>query len=245
MRRKPLLGSCFALLVVTASCSSEPDSPTPSHDEPMTEPCDASFVCGVEGVPFVKVLIPSTDAWDPSSAFPSWQPPAGRTTATARSPEAGKVCMSGRVENGWAWLTLVFADFDASGWHDTLDATGLGIERIEFVVESPPALGISAQLVSGVPDCTENPGACQHWGFYLSGGNPPAPLVWRETQLVSASLAEFIRGSSIDPSWTFDPAHLTTLQIGPGFHGGTGDYDFCVSDLRFLDASGKAVLPSR
>jgi hypothetical protein len=155
--------------------------------------------------------------------------------------------MSGRLEAGWGFLTLVFARFDEAGVHDALDATALGISRVEFLLESPPQMGLYVQLVSAVPGCTGNPVECQHWGFYLSDGDPGSLFVATAPGIVQARLADFVKTATAGASWEFDPAHLSTLQIGAGAFGSvTGDYDFCISGLRFLDADGAEIsLPAR
>jgi len=242
------LPSFVSMLVLVSACDSTEAAPTDtapapsSSAEPAPEPdteCRAGFVCDIQGVPFVQAALPSTDSWGPGQP----EPPPGKTQATVTQPEPGKVCLSGRLELGWAWLTLAFADWQAAtGWRGTLDATGLGIERIEFKLESPPQVGVEVQLVSAVPDCTQSPVDCQHWGFMLTTGTPPIVAI-KETGVVSAPLSAFVRTSSTDPSWQFDASAFTTLQIGPGAGTATGDFDFCVSQLRFLDANGAEVLP--
>jgi hypothetical protein len=219
---------------VLAGCGSS-EGPSPESE---SEPCPTGFICDVDDLPGVRAVLPSTDSW-----VPGLDPPGpGRTTAVVRHPESGKVCMSGRLEAGWGFLTLVFAHFDETGVRSALDATALGISRIEFSLESPPQVGLYVQLVSAVPGCTGNPGECQHWGFYLSDGDPARLFVTTQPGIVEAPLADFVKTETADPSWEFDPAHLATLQIGAGPFGAvTGDYDFCLSGLRFLDADGAEV----
>jgi hypothetical protein len=205
------------------------------------EECPEFFICEPQGLPYVRAILPSTNSWGPGADPPS----AGETTATVTQPEPGRVCMAGTVEDGWAWLTLVFANIDGNGVSDALDAPGRGIASLEFVLESPPPVGVGVQLVSAVPDCTEGPVACQHWGFSLSGESAGTLFRASESGLVRAPLSAFVKTAGADPSWEFDPSHLSTLQIGPGAFGDvTSAYDFCVSNLRFLDAQGEDVSPT-
>ena len=247
MRKYPR-SSLLPVLSLLTACGSSHSTPTdaapaPSSSTAPDPACPKDLLCDLQGMPFVRAALASTD----SSGAPGEAPPEpGQTQATVTQPEPGKVCMSGRVEAGWAWLTLVFAKWGTSGFTNELDTTGLGIERFEFTLESLPQVGVNVQLVSGVPDCTSDPVACQHWGFLLNTGEPPSTFVTNQDGIVNAPIAAFVRSADTDSSWVFDPSALTTLQIGPGARGSvTGDLDFCVSHLRFLDAHGAEVLPLR
>jgi hypothetical protein len=233
---RTLLPACFvASLGLLAGCGSSHTSPTPESETH----CDPGFVCDVEGLPFVRVALPSTDSWN------AGEPPSDpdKTTAVVAHPESGKLCMSGRLEAGWGFLTLVFARFE-SGGVEALDAIGLGISRIEFTLDSPPPMGLYVQLISAVPDCTGAPGECQHWGFFLTDGESRSLFLTNQPGVVSAPLADFVKTATAEPDWEFDPSHLSALQIGAGAFGPvTGDYDFCVSGLRFLNDAGVEVSP--
>jgi hypothetical protein len=189
-------------------------------------------------MPFVRAALASSNAADPD------QPQLGETTAIISSSEPGEVCMAGRVEDGWAFLTLGLARWDGANLRDPLDAAGLGIESIQFTLTSPPPTGVYVQLSSLVPDCELGPVACQHWGFFLENETSPMPWLTNQPGTVTAPLADFARADYIDPTWQLDPNHLSTIEIGPGaFRSVTGNYDYCISDLRFLDAAGNRVIP--
>jgi hypothetical protein len=153
--------------------------------------------------------------------------------------------MAGRLEGGWAFLGMLLAGWDDGvGWVNPLDATARGITALEFALETPPAVGVAVQLVSAVPGCASHPGECQHWGFFLNNTDPPpeTPYLTNQEKVVRAPLADFRRADHIDPTWEFDPTRFTALQIGPGALGSaTGDYSFCIRDLKFLDAAGVPV----
>jgi hypothetical protein len=237
---KTLFSACATLSVgvLLVGCG-DSDAVSP----PPTSTCPTGLICEPDGLPFVRVVLPSTNSWNPRQEAPG----PGETTAVVTHPESGKVCMSGRLEAGWGYITLAFAVFDETGLHDALDATALGIDRIDFLLESPPEFGLYVQLVSAVPGCTSSPVECQHWGFYLSDGDPGRLFVTTESGVVRARLTDFVKTQTAEASWEFDPAHLATLQIGAGAFGSlTGDYDFCISGLRFLDADGAEVsMPAR
>lgn len=207
----------------------------------MTADCLEAFLCGVEDVPFVETAIPASDSWE----GPGDVPGPGETTATVTQPEPGRLCLSGRLEDGWALLTLVFSPWDpAAGWTAPLDAVARGITSFEFTLDTPPQTGVYVQLVSAVPDCTTTPGDCQHWGFFLHDTSlaPERPFVTNQGRTVHAELSDFRRMDYIDSTWEFDPSRFSTLQIGPGaLASTTGDYSFCIRDLRFLNADGEPV----
>ncbi len=216
--------------VPTTTATTEPKVPEPE--------CPASQVCAPPGMPFVRVVLADSDAADPE------RPQPGETTAVLSNPEAGKICMSGRLQDGYAFLTLGFARWDGMNLRDPLDAAGLGIARIQFMLSSPPQTGVYVQLASLVPDCDRGPLECQHWGFFLNSNTSRTPWLTNQSQTVNAPLADFVRAAHIDSTWQFDPSRLSTLQIGPGAFGSvTGDYSYCVSNLKFLDAAGNEVLP--
>jgi hypothetical protein len=245
--------SLFVLASVANGCGGGDDSPTaagppaPTSTTPMpttpvpTTPVDCpppGVTCSPTGMPFVQVALVSSNAVDPNAPMP------GETTAALSNPEPGKICMSGRLENGYAFLTLGFASFDGTSLSDPLDAAGLGIASIQFTLDTPPPTGAYVQLASLIPDCDLGPLDCQHWGFYLQDPMSHAWFQTNQPEVVTAPLTDFVRANFIDPTWEFDPHGLATLQVGPGaFSSVTGDYDFCVSHLKFLDAAGNEVKP--
>jgi hypothetical protein len=78
----------------------------------------------------------------------------------------------------------------------------------------------------------------------LGGASADSIFLTNQPGVVRAPFADFVKTANAEASWEFDPNHLSTLQIGPGAIGDvTGDYDFCVKNLRFLDAEGNEVLP--
>ncbi len=236
--------SLFALGSLAAACGADgaatPDPTSAEATDPSSPDleCPANQVCPPQGMPFVQVALADTDAANPDLPQP------GETSAIISNPEPGTACISGRLEDGWAFLTLGVARWDGANLRDPLDAAGLGIESIQFTLTTPPSSGVYVQLTSLVPDCDLGPIECQHWGFFLERDAFQTPLLENQPGTVTARIANFVRADYIDPAWQFDPSRLSTLQIGPGaLRSVTGDYDYCVSDLKFLDAAGNEVVP--
>jgi hypothetical protein len=238
-RIRSLIAPLFALGSLLAGCDAGTDEDSQT-DPSAVVGCRDGMICDPPGMPFVRSAFNNTDASGPGQP----QPGPGESSGTLTQPQPGKLCAAGHLVDGWAWLTFGFASFRDGNLHDPLDATALGIERIEFTIDTPPQNGVYVQLVSLVPNCTLGPVKCQHWGFFLNSGNPPTPFRTNQNRVVTARLSEFLPGPTADPSWTFDPSHLSALAIGPGALASiTADYAFCVSNLRFLDAAGNEVVP--
>jgi hypothetical protein len=204
----------------------------------------------VEGVPFVHAAWPYTNA----NLFPG-VPPSGTTTATITTPQPGKVCMSGRMDNGFATMTLSFVPtedvvairFTNPAFANGLDATARGITQLRFTVDSPPS-GTQVQLRSVLTNCGAS--TCTRGDFYLSDGDPPTPVVIagagtaNQSTTVTAPIAAFKKGPGPNPNWVLGPNNLTWLHVGPGdLAPMTGDYAFCVHDFALLDANGNEVQP--
>ena len=140
----------------------------------------------------------------------------GPTTTAALRAEPGKVCMSGATE-GYAILSLPLA-----GYHTGLDASALHITQVEFTVETPPSSGVVPQVTSNLE------------GFDLMSAGEPVSIVSSSTK--RASLSDFQNAGV-----TFDQTQLIAFGLAAN---ATEHYDFCLRDLKFLDASGGEVQPT-
>lgn len=192
---------------------------------------DLAYVCfgapvATAGLPFVK------SAW----AFGN---PEGVEAAVLRSEDAGKICMSG-TNLGTVNLDLQLAEGDAPFTQlvenkppvagERFHAAALGITAMSFTIETPPSAGITVSIATAEP-CSDVP----IWGSLEQDGNPVVITSSGETS--TFSLADFVVQDS--NALPFDTNQILQLN----FAVGNGPYDFCVSDLRFLDANGDEVTP--
>jgi hypothetical protein len=180
------------------------------------------------GLPFVM------GAW-------AFGPEANVATAEVRSPGRGTVCMSG-TNSGGGDLVLAVAQGDApapytalaSGVQDEptpaelFHARALGITDVRFKVEPPPGIAVGFSIAVAVP-CTDHP----VWGKPEIDGNS---FLITASGTSTVALADLV---SQEPPLPFDPNAILQLQ----FTVGSGPYDFCVSELQFLDANGTEVKP--
>jgi len=180
------------------------------------------------GMPFVR------GAWAFGGA-------ANVDTAEVRSPERGTVCISGsNPQGGDLTLAVVQADGPApftqlaSGIQDDptpaelFHARWLEITDVSFKLEPPPGLAVAFSIATAAP-CTDEPVR----GSPENDGNP---FLITTGETTTVSLADFV---SENPLYPFDTNAILQLD----FVVGNGPYDFCVSDLKFLDAHGDEVLP--
>lgn len=204
----------------------------------------------LDGTPFVYAAWPYTDA----SVFPGVSP-TGTTTATISTPKPGKICMSGRMENGFASMTLSFVPaqdvvsflFANPTFANGLDAPARGVSQIRLTVDSPPA-GTQIQLRSVLTNCGSD--ICIRGDFYWSAGAPPTPVVIdgagvpNQVTTVTTRIADFRKGPGPNPDFVLGANNLVWLHVGPGdLAPMTGDYSFCVHDLAFLNENGGEVRP--
>jgi len=194
--------------------------------------CFLDIVCfapavATPGLPFVD----SAFAFTGSSAdgMPTATNESGLMTATVSYPEPGKVCMAG--DDGaalalhlgsnppWDGINVGPGPTTESNFH----AGALGITAVSFTIETPPSTGIAPAFITHPPDCM--PGGARA----EQDGNPVIITTSGTTTLSFAT--------------DFDNQFDTNAIGGLHFVPGQGDYDFCVSDLKFLDENGVEVLP--
>lgn len=154
---------------------------------------------------------------------------SGVTSADVR-PEPGAVCVSG-TNVGYAILQLAVGRPDtivaADGTRGKLfDAPALGITQLEFTVETPPSSGLVPAIAIEGPDT-------HPIGFALTSGGQEVSI--RTTSTSRVSISDYT-----EPEHTLDPSRIAAF----GFTiGQTEHYDFCIRNLKFLDANGVEVLP--
>jgi hypothetical protein len=162
----------------------------------------------------------------------------------------GRYCMSGKQDPGatnmnWgSLLILVLADPAPAGIAAPFTAGARGITQVQFTIDPAPLSGVTVAFSSiqradclTLPDCfTKAP-----FGLMESGSTP---TVIEDAGTVTASLTSFVQPNWGDPALSFDTDLIVGLQFLPEqLPGVVADYDFCVHDLKFLDAAGHEVSP--
>ena len=228
-----------------------------SNEAPSGAAADGDPRCNTlfdaHDIPFLAVTFWTSDSC-PSQRTGLTVMPSSTITSLTREP--GKVCMSGQVTTGYANLIL---DFDGenrdgiqgSGGRITpeqsqgakpLDAVGLGITQIQFTLDTPPASGLAVNLASVVlPGCYGR-AECLHSGYYLmSEGQPGVLERVRDPGVHGLRIADFQAAPWVDPTEELDTTQLAFVA----FELGAGAYDFCIRDLKMLEAKGAVVSERR
>jgi hypothetical protein len=181
------------------------------------------------GIPFAAIVYPLTD---------------GVSNARLRNPEPGRVCIKGTmIEKGRAAISFIVTRTRSGSEPttsesyplevDPFDLQALGISAIEFTITDPPAGGVSLELRSVVkPECSAEYDCL---GPIFSWAGPNARVV--ETKTVRAEMTEF---EPADPG----PTHIWAFNFwGNSSSESSTNYDFCLSDVKFLDSQGALVTP--
>lgn len=185
----------------------------------------SSFLRDV-GMPFVRGAFPNADG----------------ETPLLDNPEPGKLCLSGTVSSGWAALVLSFIVNDSSAPVHGLDLTGLGVARLRFKLEAPPADGISVQFASIFPGCTVEGPECLAFGFFAGSETSDALFSTASEGTISVSIASVRRASWVEPTVELDLKNLAHLSIGVGqIYAATTSYSYCVSEFTLLDSGGQEI----
>ena len=197
------------------------------------------FLCppDLKGMPFVRFVVYYTDfgvgSTDPAQL--------GESTVTLSQPEPGKLCLSGRASpGGLAGFNLELAKREniltGTNILEAFDAPGHNITQLAFTLDSPPSkgVGVFAQMMVHA-ECPNNPSDCTYPpNFWFANVTAPGPVI--------APLADFkLVGNpgAFDASVVLDTSKLVNFL----FQVEQGDYNFCIHDLRFLDAQGNVVEP--
>jgi hypothetical protein len=179
------------------------------------------------------------------------------TTATLNNPQPGTLCMSGVLANagpnGANWGAILGMDFIEWNEDETeilkwLDAQAFGITQLKFTLESPPpgiGVGLGLDMVTHT-ECAVSPGYCSSGGRLrlMTGDTPFAYLTPGDKGPLPIS-------AFVQPPWetstlTLDTSKLLSLGFVLGSNSGEAlSYEFCISNLRFLDANGNEVVDPR
>jgi len=230
------MGVLVGALGLAAGCSSNGSAATPS--------CVSAegLICEPNGFPHVTLAGASSDACAGSRLGTCPDPPLSATTASLAAPETGKLCLSGTVaaNDGWAKIVFVFTTFNLERTKvlKVFDADALGITQVAFSIDSPPSGGVTIDAaVVTATDCPAGPGDCFTQGFDLMTPSSTGDL--ERFTAPGPEVAPFtnFRQTGAGVSQTFDTSALHHLE----FIVGQGDYNFCIHDLRFLDAAGNEV----
>ncbi len=231
-------------LTVTAAFLATLFAACSSSDPPACKSSD-SFICSDDlgAFPFVRAALAVSDLCVGS---PEGNPigdtmsctgaiiPDGETTVTLTQPEAGRLCLAGRVStSGFALISLSLSE--ASADQRTIitpfDAQSRGIAQVAMTIDTPPnqGLAVDAHMIlhrecpAGGLDCFYPP------NFVSRTITAAGPVV--------VPLSEFT--SEDDPTQLLDTSvlHDVFLQFS------AGPFNFCVHDFNFLDAAGNPVTP--
>jgi hypothetical protein len=200
------------------------------------------LICQPAGLPFVTLAGASSDACAGSRLGTCQDPPLSATTASLTMSEAGRLCLSGTAagSDGWAKIVLVFTQFNLERTKvlRVFDAEASGIAQVAFTVDSPPSGGVTIDAaVVTTRDCPAGPSGCFTQGFDLMTPSQPGMLATFTAPGPEVAPFSNFRQTLTGVSQVFDTSALQHLEfiVGPGV------YNFCIHDLRFLDAAGNEV----
>lgn len=234
MIKRTLFGALAGIVTLSPACgSNEPhEQTTPICVGPPSN--DPSCVLPVDERSFVRTALPVTDG-----------------VSTARvSHTAGKFCMSGQIDPGpanmnWgAALVLHVTDPTPGGIVAPFSAPARGVAKVQFTIDQPPIAGLTVAIGAVKrADCLEVPTCFTDAPFYFVDAGHAEEII-EDAGTVTAALTSFVQPSWGDPSLSFDPSLISHLQFSPQLLPGVVlSYDFCVRDVKFLDAGGREVSP--
>lgn len=243
--------SIMTLSAVSFGCSSTTSEEDPTtledslecHGERDTNACvstdDGYRVCGEDaGIPFVSAVLASYNE-------------ASGTTAAVSVEEEGTVCLSGTMvgqspENFGAQLVLAVDSRADSGRRvvSTFDARALGLAGLRFRVvptDTSRRISIFADVVTQC-DCEAGPYYCVEGGSYsLATPDHTGPLRITEPTTITAWFDDFLPDELDEP--LSDTTRLSNFHFDLSPTDVTSDYEFCVSEVEFLDGKGRTVQP--
>lgn len=167
----------------------------------------------------------------------------GTSTMLLTSPAAGQICMSGTAADAgpdyalWGagiGLQLAATEDEGKTVTSAFDAEALGITQFSFSITGVPLTGIRVgmTIVGEGADYEENP--------FINKGGAGGDV--KSDSTYTMALADLAQ-----PEWgladaVFDPSSLHSLQFQVvTVPNAATEYDFCVSDIQFLDADGAVV----
>jgi hypothetical protein len=230
----------IATLGLTNACAGD-DPPAQTGTDSIDSPAGFGFV---HHVVITSDLCPANGAH--SCQLGQYPPPAG-THVTLSQPDTGKLCLKGNVgDGGYALLVLGFTNY-ATGTgpnevvvKSTLNADKLGITQVSFSLDGtlPGATVLEASIVTQY-SCTGPTGqGCRTGGFELTDDAGDVISLDQAGPLV-APLASFVQQYPEQATKNFDTSALDGLELELD----AGDFDFCLSDFKLLDADGIEVTP--
>jgi hypothetical protein len=192
-------------------------------------PDDPDCFLDVNDHPFIGMLVGSTDG-----------------SSTARLGRSGvDFCISGVLDEGPAgsgWGSSLVLSFGEQDDVAPFDASALGITRIELNLDGPPPTGVEVGVITSLSaECTELGPVCH--APYTRFDELNRVIFETTSTTVDLKLSELA-----PPPWArdtppkLDPSLLRgiTFTAAPP-RGAPLDYEYCIRDLRFFDASGGAV----
>lgn len=237
-RSWPIVGLIY-LGIGPSGCGSSASDASPPTCVDAT-----GLICAPKGFPFATIAGASYDACLGSRLGECANPPLSTTTASFAQPETGKLCLSGTVvpTDGYAKIVLVFTTFnlERTKVEKVFNADALGITKAMFTIDSPPSGGVTLDAaVVKATDCPANPGDCFTQGFDLMTDPSSDLLATFTAPGPEVALFANFRQTNTSVSQTFDTSALHHLE----FILGQGDYNFCIHDLKFLNAAGAEIKP--
>jgi hypothetical protein len=227
------IGLVLGVLGFVTGCESVVDDKPYCADGP-------GEICAPAGFPFVTSAGTLTDCQTTPGCTST------KTTATLSQPQAGTVCLKGTVAASpvpsggpsFAWLLLSVNSVNQSKTQivEVFDAKALGITGLQFTIESPPATGVTLFATAAhTSSCSSPPECLSSWS--LTTGRADVVKAFQTAGPESAPFSSFLMRT--DPNRVLDSSALShfIFEVGPG------DYDFCVSGLSFVNASGETVSP--
>jgi hypothetical protein len=237
MTKRLALGMLVGALGLGGGCGSEASPIDPRCGED-------GFICDTSGLPFAKTIIAVTDycaGLVADCALPT-PPPAGATTANLSKPAPGKLCVSGFLsQGGMVWLIVGFSEASADGMSivKSFDANALGITQADFTIDSPLKGGVAVAASTTPPAPVDCPQISCFTNYDLA--TPEIAGVAAHFTAPGPQIAPFANFYQADGgSNPLDAVALEHLAFAPST---PGDYDFCISDIKFRNAAGDEVRP--
>jgi hypothetical protein len=229
MIKRESIAALAALAVLGLGCGS--NEPTEQTTPTCVGPPIPACILQVDDGSFVRTAGAVTD---------------GVSTAKVRYTPR-KYCMSGNLDPGptnsnWgAFLGLPLTSAMATA---PFTASSLGIAQVQVTIDPPPPAGVKVGLAAFQrADCLTKPDCLTAADFFLTDDDG-AEKVIDSAGTVTAALTSFVQPNWGDPNLSFDPDLIASLHFVPGILPGVVlPYDFCVRDVKFLDADGREVLP--
>ena len=158
--------------------------------------------------------------------------------------------MSGKLDPGatnmnWGSLMVLgLAEGTITGITAPFSAAARGIAQVQFKIDPAPVAGLSVAFLSlQRAECLSIPDCLTAAAFVLMEDGSTETVI-ENSGSVTAPLASFRQPSWGDPTLSFNEDLIVGVQFQPQrLPGVVLDYDFCVQDVKFLDAGGREVPP--